>query len=53
VIGAVVLGAIADAIDLRTALYVAATSAGAGLVLAMMLPSSRPNRRLAPEPVVP
>jgi FSR family fosmidomycin resistance protein-like MFS transporter len=52
-IGAVVLGAIADAIDLRTALYVAATSAGAGLVLAMMLPSSRRNRRLAPEPVVP
>src|SRR3954449_11239581 len=46
-VGAVVLGAVADSIDLRAAMYVAAGAALAALVLAVRLPSSRPSRRLA------
>jgi FSR family fosmidomycin resistance protein-like MFS transporter len=51
-IGAVALGAVADSIDLRVALYVSAASALVALALAALLPSSRPSRRLAVEPVV-
>ena len=52
-VGAVALGAVADSVDLRVALYVSAASALAALALAALLPSSRPSRRLAVEPVVP
>jgi FSR family fosmidomycin resistance protein-like MFS transporter len=51
-IGAIALGAIADSIDLRSALYFAAGSAALALLLAVLLPSSRARRRLAPEPAV-
>jgi MFS transporter, FSR family, fosmidomycin resistance protein len=51
-IAAVGLGAIADAIDLRAALYVCAAAPVAGLVLAAMLPSSR-ARAFEPEVAVP
>lgn len=50
-VGAVVLGALADSIDLRTAMYVAAGAAFVAFLLATLLPSSRPSRRLAAEPV--
>jgi MFS transporter, FSR family, fosmidomycin resistance protein len=40
-IAAVVLGAVADSIDLRTAMYAAAAAAIPGFVLATLLPSSR------------
>jgi len=52
-VGAVALGAVADSIDLRAALYGAAASALIALALAVVLPSSRPSRRLAVEPVAP
>jgi MFS transporter, FSR family, fosmidomycin resistance protein len=52
-VGAVALGAVADSIDLRAAMYVAAGAAAAALVLAARLPSSRYSRRLAVEPVAP
>jgi FSR family fosmidomycin resistance protein-like MFS transporter len=52
-VGAVILGAVADSIDLRAAMYVAAASAVAALVLAALLPSTRPSRRLRVEPVAP
>jgi FSR family fosmidomycin resistance protein-like MFS transporter len=51
-IGAILLGAIADSVDLRTAMYVAAGAAAVGLVLVVLLPASRPRRRLAAEPAV-
>ena len=51
-VGAVALGAVADTIDLRAAMYVAAASALAALALAVLLPSARPAP-LAAEPVVP
>jgi MFS transporter, FSR family, fosmidomycin resistance protein len=51
-IAAVGLGAIADAIDLRSALYVCAAAPLAGLVLAAMLPSSS-RRTLEPQAAVP
>jgi len=51
-IGAIVLGAIADSVDLRTAMYVAAGAAAVGLVLVVLLPASGPGRRLAAEPAV-
>jgi MFS transporter, FSR family, fosmidomycin resistance protein len=52
-IAAVALGALADSVDLRSAMYAAAAAPLAGLVLALMLPSSRtPQRRLEPEPVL-
>jgi FSR family fosmidomycin resistance protein-like MFS transporter len=50
-VGAVALGAVADSIDLRAAMYVAAAAALAGLVLAALLPSTRSSRRLRVEPV--
>jgi FSR family fosmidomycin resistance protein-like MFS transporter len=52
-VGAVALGAVADSIDLRAALYVAAASALVAVVLAALLPPSRARRPLAVEPVVP
>src|SRR3989440_158233 len=51
-IAAVALGAVADSIDLRTAMYAAAAAAVPGFVLATLLPSTRARRQLAPEPVV-
>ena len=50
-IAAVALGAVADSVDLRTAMYAAAAAAVPGFVLATLLPSSR-VRRLQPEPVL-
>jgi FSR family fosmidomycin resistance protein-like MFS transporter len=52
-IGAIALGAVADSIDLRAAMYVAAAAALVAVVLAALLPSSRAERPLAVEPVVP
>ncbi len=52
-VGAVALGAVADSIDLRAALYGAAASALVALALAAFLPSSRPSPRFAVEPVAP
>ncbi len=50
-VGAVALGAIADSIDLRAAMYVAAAAPMVALVLALMLPSSGLRGPLATEPV--
>ena len=50
---AVALGAVADAIDLRTALYVSAAAPVAAIVLTVLLPSGRARGPLAAEPVVP
>jgi FSR family fosmidomycin resistance protein-like MFS transporter len=47
-IAAVALGAVADSIDLRAALFVCAAAPVLGLVLALMLPT--PRRRVEPEP---
>jgi FSR family fosmidomycin resistance protein-like MFS transporter len=52
-IGAVALGRLADATSLRTALYAAAAAPLFAIVLAAMLPSSRRERALEPEFVVP
>jgi FSR family fosmidomycin resistance protein-like MFS transporter len=51
-IAAVGLGALADSVDLRSAMYAAAAAPLAGLVLALLLPSSRRHGRLEPEPVL-
>jgi FSR family fosmidomycin resistance protein-like MFS transporter len=51
-IAAVGLGALADSVDLRAAMYAAAAAPLAGLVLALFLPSSRTQGRLEPEPVL-
>jgi FSR family fosmidomycin resistance protein-like MFS transporter len=51
-VAAVGLGALADSVDLRAAMYAAAAAPLAGLVLALLLPSSRTQRRLEPEPVL-
>jgi FSR family fosmidomycin resistance protein-like MFS transporter len=48
-IAAVVLGAVADAVDLKTALYVCAAAPVLGAVLTAMLPPSRVRTRLSPE----
>ena len=50
-VGAVALGAIADSIDLRAAMWVAAAAPLVAVALGLMLPSSR-ARRFEPEPVV-
>jgi FSR family fosmidomycin resistance protein-like MFS transporter len=52
-VGAVVVGALADRIDLGSALYVAAAMPFAALVLAVFLPPTRAGRRLEPELVTP
>ena len=49
-VAAVVLGALADAVDLRAALYVCAAAPVAALALAVLLPSPRARRRLEPAP---
>jgi FSR family fosmidomycin resistance protein-like MFS transporter len=51
-IAAVILGGIADAIDLRTALYVCAAAPAAALFFALLLPRER-ARRLEPEVALP
>src|SRR5205807_2004559 len=48
-IAAVGLGAVADSVDLQTAMYAAAAAAVPGFVLATLLPSSRARRQFAPE----
>jgi FSR family fosmidomycin resistance protein-like MFS transporter len=51
-IAAVILGAIADSVDLRTALYVSAAAPAVAVMLTLLLPRER-ARRLAPEVAVP
>ena len=53
-VAAAVLGAIADSIDLETAMYVSAIVPALAIPLTLLLPSPRGGRRrkLAPEPVV-
>jgi len=48
-VAAVVLGGLADAVDLETALVVAAVAPALGVVLCLLLPS--PRRRIAAQPV--
>ena len=53
-VAAVVLGAVADSIDLKTALWVSAAAPLVSLVLTMFLPRTEPrHRRLEPEIAVP
>jgi FSR family fosmidomycin resistance protein-like MFS transporter len=52
-VAAVALGALADAVDLRTSMYVCAVVPLAAVALAAFLPSSRGPARVAVEPVVP
>jgi len=52
-IAAVVLGALADAIDLRTALWVCAVAPVAAFFLSLFLPGGRARARLTPETVTP
>ena len=52
-IAAVVLGAVADAIDLKTALTICACAPALGVVLCMLLPAPAPRARLTVEPVAP
>src|SRR5438876_10823144 len=52
-VAAVGLGALADSIDLRTALYVCSAAPLAGLALALRLPSTGSRSRLDPEVDVP
>lgn len=47
-VAAVVLGAVADSVDLRTALYISAAAPLAAVVLALFLPSSRERPGRAP-----
>jgi FSR family fosmidomycin resistance protein-like MFS transporter len=51
-IAALSLGALADAVDLETAMYACAVVPVAAVVLGLLLPSSRARRSLAPEPVM-
>jgi MFS transporter, FSR family, fosmidomycin resistance protein len=51
-IAAVGLGALADSVDLETAMYAAAAAAVPAFALATLLPGSRARRPLAPEPVL-
>jgi MFS transporter, FSR family, fosmidomycin resistance protein len=52
-IAAVLLGALADAVDLRSALYVCAAAPVLALVMTMLLPSGREQGHLEPELVIP
>jgi FSR family fosmidomycin resistance protein-like MFS transporter len=52
-IAAVALGAVADSIDLRTALYVCAAAPVIALLLCLPLPRTMPRHRLEPELVAP
>jgi MFS transporter, FSR family, fosmidomycin resistance protein len=51
-IAAVALGALADTVDLRAALYVCAAAPIAGLALSLLLPPSRAQWKLEPEVAV-
>jgi MFS transporter, FSR family, fosmidomycin resistance protein len=51
-IAALALGALADTVDLRTAMYACAAVPALAIVLGLLLPSPRAPRRLAPEPVL-
>jgi MFS transporter, FSR family, fosmidomycin resistance protein len=51
-IAALSLGAVADAVDLETAMYACAAVPALAVVLGLLLPSSRARRGLAPEPVM-
>src|ERR671924_1071055 len=52
-IAAVGLGAVADSVDLRAAMYVMAAAPAAAFLLTLILPPSRERRRLAPDFVTP
>jgi FSR family fosmidomycin resistance protein-like MFS transporter len=52
-VAALGLGALADAVDLRAALYVCAAAPVAGLVLTLLLPSTRAQQKLEPTIAVP
>jgi FSR family fosmidomycin resistance protein-like MFS transporter len=52
-IAAVVLGAVADAVDLRTALYICAVAPVVAFLLTLLLPSRRVRQQLTPEIVSP
>jgi FSR family fosmidomycin resistance protein-like MFS transporter len=52
-IAAVVLGAVADAVDLKTALTISACAPALGVVLCLLLPAPASRPRLAVEPVAP
>ncbi len=52
-VAAVALGAVADAIDLRTALLACAATPALGAVLCLFLPPPRTSRDFAPEPAAP
>jgi FSR family fosmidomycin resistance protein-like MFS transporter len=52
-IAAVMLGAVADSIDLRSALWICAFAPLAGAALTLLLPPTRVRRRLAPEIAAP
>ena len=51
-IAAVGLGALADSVDLRAAMYAAAAAPLVAVALAALLPATRPQGRLEPEPVL-
>jgi MFS transporter, FSR family, fosmidomycin resistance protein len=51
-VAAVGLGALADSVDLRAAMYAAAAAPLVAVALAALLPATRPQRRLEPEPVL-
>jgi FSR family fosmidomycin resistance protein-like MFS transporter len=50
-VAAVTLGAVADAIDLRTAVLLTATGPALGVILTLLLPPARRPRLVEPEPV--
>jgi MFS transporter, FSR family, fosmidomycin resistance protein len=52
-VAAVALGAVADVVDLKTALTVSAFAPLLGVVLCLMLPAPAVRARLSPEPVAP
>jgi MFS transporter, FSR family, fosmidomycin resistance protein len=51
-VAALALGALADAVDLETTMYMCAAVPALAIVLALLLPSPRARRDLAPEPVL-
>jgi FSR family fosmidomycin resistance protein-like MFS transporter len=51
-VAAVFLGAVADSVDLRTALFISAAAPLVGLALTTLLPSTRTRQRFEPEVAV-
>jgi FSR family fosmidomycin resistance protein-like MFS transporter len=51
-VAALALGALADSVDLQTAMYTCAAIPALAIVLGFLLPSPRAGRRLEPEPVL-